>query len=263
MSPWWRCRSVLYLAGACGGTVRLLLCQRHCLIASTGDFDIALYPLLTEAWAGHDRDFVHAFAFLAVAVDGAELLSRGLLIGPTSTSGARTAGNDGRMVVDFNIITRWQQRNAVDLPHHGGAFVSFLHFFYFFAPRWPFGGWISAERRAGRDFLINFLPDTFLNFLRSFRIPLISYYYGHSVEFLMLCFSVLFTWVFCSRTRIEPISWSSRTILRSSRARVRWLSQWGTARSCTCLPLALRVWRDECRDWRVLTRVRWLLLPFF
>lgn len=147
-------------------------------------------------------------------------------------------------------------------PLAGRDLLFFIFFFFL-----PQGGRLADEYlpkgERGAIFLINFLPDTFLNFLRSFRIPLISYYYGHSVEFLMLCFSVLFTWVFCSRTRIEPISWSSRTILRSSRARVRWLSQWGTARSCTCLPLALRVWRDECRDWRVLTRVRWLLLPFF
>lgn len=115
------------------GTCSIIICRRACTKAGAGDFDIALLPFLTEAWARHDFDVLHAFVFLAVAVDGAELLSRGLLIGPTSASRARTAGSDGRMIVDFNIITRWQQRNAVDLPHHGRAFVSFLHFFYFFA----------------------------------------------------------------------------------------------------------------------------------
>ena len=83
------------------GIVRLLLAGGLTRRLVPADSLIALYPLLTEAWAGHDFDVLHAFVFLAVAVDGAELLSRGLLIGPASASRARAVGNDGREVMVF------------------------------------------------------------------------------------------------------------------------------------------------------------------
>jgi len=113
------------------GTYSIIICRRACTKAGAGDFDIALLPFLTEAWARHDRDFVHAFVFLAVAVDGAELFSRGLLIGPTSASRALAAGNDGRAVSRFNHTVSWR-RNAVESVHSGRASGFFVfHLFIF------------------------------------------------------------------------------------------------------------------------------------
>lgn len=130
------------------GLIRLLLAGWLAWCAGAGDFDIAHLPFLTEAWAGHERNFVHAFVFLAVAVGGAELLSRGLLIGPTSASRARAAGNDGRSFCRFKID--WLERRiAVKLAHHVGASVFFVfHLFYFFAPTYAGDYWLlflSAE----------------------------------------------------------------------------------------------------------------------
>lgn len=150
---------LLYLAVACGGTCSILLAGGLTRRLVPADSLIALYPLLTEAWAGHDFDVLHAFVFLAVAVGGAELLSRGLLIGPASASRARAAGNDGRRVSRFNNNLLWR-RNAVKLAHHGGTSVFFLHFFYFLRRLMP-AVIINSFVSRGLSFLSGIIYDKY------------------------------------------------------------------------------------------------------
>ena len=52
------------------GLIRLLLAGGLAFWRLPADFLIALYPLLTEAWARHDFDVLHAFVFLAIIAAG-------------------------------------------------------------------------------------------------------------------------------------------------------------------------------------------------
>ena len=124
----WRCRFVLYLAGPAVGLLSAGLhegwCRRFLFICPLS--------VLTEAWARHDLEIFHAFCFFRQFGDGADgSFGWRSWIGPTSsTSRARRTVGNGRWVLGFN--NNMERRNAVKSAHHGGAFVLFIHLFYFF-----------------------------------------------------------------------------------------------------------------------------------
>lgn len=121
------------ISGGCGGTCSILLAGGIAWRLVPAIFVYLPFIRAIGSLGRAQSGCYSYFLFFWLLLPGAELLcgSRGLLIGPTSASRARGAGNDGRSF-RFNKINWLKRRNAVKLAHHGGALVSFLVHFLFF-----------------------------------------------------------------------------------------------------------------------------------